>query len=197
MIQDRSVELYLCIQQTMLKFSFHRASRHSEKTICFNAFMVVLLFSFKYFYNTFITLSRNENVNRDTHYLRNFDKKEKKKKTVDPRALDPSRKLIRREEGATRLISVAQGTSVNTLSSTYPSRETKKRRRGEKERQSACVPPGTNSSRRIFACDTMPECGTARSSTPIPFPFLSFNPFPPRGVYLSAAAETGRGILLK
>lgn len=116
---------------------------------------------------------------------------------MDPRALDPSRKLIRREEGATRLISVAQGTSVNTLSSTYPSRETKKRRRGEKERQSACVPPGTNSSRRIFACDTMPECGTARSSTPIPFPFLPFNPFPPRGVYLSAAAETGRGILLK
>lgn len=80
MIQDRSAELCLCIQQTMLKFSFHRASRHSEKTICFNAFMVVLLFSFKYFYNTFITLSRNENVNRDTHYLRNFDKKEKKKR---------------------------------------------------------------------------------------------------------------------
>lgn len=142
-------------------------------------------------------MSRNENVNRDTHYLRNFDKKEKKKR---PWILERWIRVVNSSEGrkgTTRLISVAQGTSVNTLSSTYPSRETKKRRRGEKERQSACVPPGTNSSRRIFACDTMPECGTARSSTPIPFPFLPFNPFPPRGVYLSAAAETGRGILLK
>lgn len=58
---------------------------------------------------------------------------------------------------------------------------------------SPCVPPGTKSSQGIFACDTMAECGTARCSTPIPFPSFLFSFC---AVYLSAWTGPDR-VLLK
>lgn len=105
MIQGRSVDRYV--------YAFNRRRLNFRNSTL--RYVLMHSRSFKYFYNAFIiTLSRK--------YRDRVISMKRKKKIVDP-----SRKLIRK--GGRELISVAQGTSVNTLSSTYPSRERKKKKK--------------------------------------------------------------------
>lgn len=130
--------------------------------------------SFKYFYNAFIiTLSRKYQSRS-----RNFNKKKEK----DRGSSSVDRKLIRK--GGRELISVAQGTSVNTLSSTYPSRERKKKKKEAKRKgnRRACHLEQTVLGGYLHAT----RCQNAALLAPrhrFPFRPLPFNPFSAAFIY--------------
>ena len=124
--------------------------------------------------------------NSSEQLILSIEKKRKKKGSKEIRRVTnlPEKRIhaLKRDTRANFCRSRNTGLSVN-ISQPLPEhgfneggrkereRERERESKGGKERQSACHLE-TNSSRWIFACDTMPECGTSRCSTPIPFSFF-------------------------